>query len=680
MAVKSNSLILYDERDEAFLNLDNKDKKYLPNVFKDLNFTNSEVILESVVTYSYENLLFASKLLLDHDILPYQALVLKYLFSHQFPMLIASRGFAKSSMLAWYAVLRALLIQGSRIVIVSGGFRQAKTVFNYINDMYLASTTLKQICGRGNHPKFDISACYFKIGKSKITCLPLGDGSKIRGERANCIIVDEYGSVNEEVYESVVAPFAAVSLDPVSKVKELARLREMKEQGIDISEFDQKKNSNQIVISGTATYQFENFYKKYRKYQNIIRTRGDFDKLREVLGEDSTDDELLQINPSEYCILKIPHTEAPILDETIVTQARATMTKSKFAMEYGASFYADSEGFIPRSLIEANSLYLKFPPLAKGKKTRRYVMGVDPARKRDNFAIVIMEIDDSSEKKHKIVYCWATNEKKMKETGEIGETQTYYSACAKKIRGLTKVFNIIRINMDAGGGGSAIADALKEGSMLEAGEFCFYEVDRPEERLYEGQHILKLISSSPKWASESNHSFRKYIEDYKLLFPIYSSEEIERDSLENPDLYLEEIISQSVGKTRRYMKDTIQDICDEIQEMKDEIGSIVITSNMGGSEHFDLPKFGGGIGGNVNISNDVRRKDRYSAAVLAFCAIKELCEEEKEAVGYETFGGIATEIEKSYEGEMYRGLPAGVKSPFSGNACEIITNNGKIFY
>ena len=48
---------------------------------------------------------------------------------------------------------------------------------------------------------------------------PLGDGSKIRGLRAHTIIADEFNSIPVEIYETVVAGFAAVSANPTDNVK-----------------------------------------------------------------------------------------------------------------------------------------------------------------------------------------------------------------------------------------------------------------------------------------------------------------------------------------------------------------------------------------------------------------------------------------------------------------------------
>ena len=45
---------------------------------------------------------------------------------------------------------------------------------------------------------------------------------RIRGQRANDIIADEFASIPREIFENVVAGFAAVGADPVENVKRMA--------------------------------------------------------------------------------------------------------------------------------------------------------------------------------------------------------------------------------------------------------------------------------------------------------------------------------------------------------------------------------------------------------------------------------------------------------------------------
>jgi len=666
-----DQFLLYDLQDEAFLGLTKKEIKKLPREFSKYYWNNNDMVLENIIDYCYKNFAFAAKFFLNVDLLPYQVVVLEEMFYKQFPMIICSRGFSKSFLLAVYAVLRSILVQGSRVVLIASSFRQSKFVFNYINDIYKKSHVLRSICGRANYPKFDVSACRFAVGLSNITALPLGDGQKIRGERGNCILADEFSSIDQEIFQVVVRGFGAVSLDPVSKVKEQARLLAMEKSGIDISEYENPDKGNQIIVSGTAYYQFNHFYEWYQRYLQIITCQNDKGKLRLIMGEDTTDEELNHLDTEQFGIIRVPCEAVPILDDSMLAQARATMTKSQFDMEYRAIFYADSEGFIPMSLIKAVSFFNRYPSMVSGSRAKRYIMGIDPAKKRDHFSIVLIELDEE-EKRHKIVYCWATNEVKMKKSGEVSERQTYYAACAKKIRKLLAKFNVALIVMDAGGGGEAIADILQDSAnLLEPTDQKIWEVDNLDQQLYEGRHILKMVASNTSWASSSNHSFRKSIEDFRLLFPILDSIAIEKDISANPEAYSRDFMSKLTKDSKTYNIDTLEGISEDIEEMKKEISNIIVTATPNGSEHFDLPKLANGGKG----AGDARRKDRYSACLLAHYGIQFVLEEENE-INIKLGGGTAEEL-STQGGDnmlMYKGLVSG--GVYRSGACGMVTKSG----
>ena len=86
---------------------------------------------------------FICKHMLNVEILPVQALMLREMWSRKFPMLVASRGFGKSYMLSLYAILRALLMPGRKIVVVGAAFRQSKVIFEYMDTtLYPVSSKL----------------------------------------------------------------------------------------------------------------------------------------------------------------------------------------------------------------------------------------------------------------------------------------------------------------------------------------------------------------------------------------------------------------------------------------------------------------------------------------------------------------------------------------------------------
>ena len=138
---------------------------------------------------------------------------------------------------------------------------------------------LRDLCGSRSGPRRDVDRCVMHIGDSTITCLPLGDGSKIRGQRANDIIADEFASIPRDIFENVVAGFAAVAASPIEKVKQRAQEKKAKELGVVIQ--DEKQNSgiieksNQIILSGTAYYDFNHFADYWKRYRSIVNSKGD---------------------------------------------------------------------------------------------------------------------------------------------------------------------------------------------------------------------------------------------------------------------------------------------------------------------------------------------------------------------------------------------------------------------
>ena len=148
---------------------------------------------------------FICKEILNIDILPTQGVMLSEIWKRKFPMLIASRGFGKSFILSVYAILRALLMPGRKIVVVGAAFRQSKVLFEYMENIWKNAPILRDIIGDNGGPRRDVDMCRLTLGDSTITCLPLGDGSKIRGQRANDIISDEFASIPRQIFENVVA-------------------------------------------------------------------------------------------------------------------------------------------------------------------------------------------------------------------------------------------------------------------------------------------------------------------------------------------------------------------------------------------------------------------------------------------------------------------------------------------
>lgn len=624
---------------EAWLNLDIADDE----VFNPLSIMNSmdedyHLKLTWLMTRP-EYFSFLCKHILNIQILPSQALMLCEMWNRKFPMLIATRGFGKSFILALYSILRALILPKRKVVIVGAAFRQSKVLFEYMEAIWANSPLLRDICDSESGPRRDVDRCVMRINDSRVTALPLGDGQKIRGQRANDIISDEFASIPRDIFETVVAGFAAVSSDPIENVKRIASEKRARSLGVETEDKDDNivdNKDNQIILSGTAYYDFNHFATYWKKWKSIIKSKGERNKLREIFnGEDPP----ATFDWREYSIIRIPYELLPegFMDAAQVARSKATVHNGIYQMEFGACFTRDSQGFFKRSLIEScvcsdqepikdtAGNEIRFEAKLMGDHTKKYIFGVDPASEVDNFSIVVIEANDDH---RRIVHCWTTNRSEHMEKVKKGfATETdFYAYCARKIRDLMKLFPCIHIAMDAQGGGIAVMEALHDSGKLGPGEIAIWPTinrDKPKPSDDErGLHILEMCQFAKyEWLSEANHGMRKDFEDKVLIFPIFDS------------------ISLSISNAEDGLKgriyDTLENCVMEIEQLKDELAMIQMSQTPNGRDRWDTPEVIVAAGKKSKM-----RKDRYSALLMANMAARVLSKipEQRE---YEFYGGFA---------------------------------------
>lgn len=640
--------------DEAWLGLDCLDA----DLFNPMSILqNSEDDFHLKLTWLMsrpEYLSFTCNSLLNTQLLPSQALIINELWNRKFPLLIASRGFGKSFQLAIYSILRALIFPRRKIVVVGAAFRQSKVVFEYMETVWRNSPMLRDICDSNSGPTRDVDRCTMRINESVITCLPLGDGQKIRGQRANDIIADEFASIPRDIFENVVAGFAAVSADPVQNVKRLAAQKKAQELGVEIIAEDTPKDQrdNQIILSGTAYYDFNHFATYWKKWRAIILSKGNRTKLKEIFnGEDPPEN----FDWKQYSIIRMPYELLPrgFMDADQVARSKATVHIGIYQMEYGACFTRDSQGFFKRSLIEScviskdNQIkdskgnIINFETSLIGDKNRKYVFGVDPASEVDNFSIVVLEIHPDH---RRVVHCWTTTRAEHKEKikkGYANETD-FYSYCGRKIRDLMSLYPCVHIAIDAQGGGVAIMESLHDQDKIKDGEMPLWPTiddNKPKDTDGErGLHILEMCQfAKHEWLAEANHGMRKDFEDKALVFPFFDTVSLG--------------LSDAEDSFKNRMYDTLEECVLEIEELKNELSMIQMTQTASGRDRWDTPEFVVGTGKKSKM-----RKDRYSALLMANMAARTIQRTPTQEM-YNFYGGFATggHYKKEAEQKMYSG-------------------------
>jgi len=564
-----------------------------------------------------------------------------------------------SFLMALYCVLRCILVPGTKIVVVGAAFRQSKIIFEYMETLWRNSPILRSIFnGNDDGPRRDVDRCTIRLGDSWTIAVPMGDGSKIRGLRAHIIIADEFASISPDIYETVVSGFAAVSASPIQNVKEEAKKDALKEAGLWNTELENLnvKKGNQAIISGTADYDFKHFASYWKRYKQIIESKGDINKLTELFNGEVPDN----FNWQDYSIIRIPYELIPkgFMDDKQVSRAKATIHTSIYNMEYAACFVKDSEGFFRRSLIEScvvsnNAIIINEEPIifdavTQGDSSKNYVYGIDPASEKDNFSIVILEVHPTHSR---VVYCWTTNRANFRERQKIGLVleHDFYGFCVRKIRNLMKTFPPIKIGMDAQGGGVAIEEALHDPAKLSEDEVLIWpsiEDNKTKDTdSQSGLHILDLVQfAKSDWTSQANHGMRKDLEDKRLLFPRFDNLTLglALDS-ETKDILSTDLTSP--------LYDNLSECILEIEELKNELTSIVMTQTSTGPnsrDRWDTPE--------TKLSNHRKgrlRKDRYSALLIANMIARQ-AQRILDPVSYDIIGADARTAVDT-KGKMYNG-------------------------
>ena len=506
----------------------------------------------ALIQYYRENPVMAAYDLLRVDLAPIQRLVLRDVWFKNYCITVAGRGFGKTFILGLNAVLHALLYPGYRIGLLAPSFRQSKMIFSEVEKLYNRSPIMREATAKRPVRGADSCSLTFKNTEysngSFIEALPIGvDGAKIRGSRFYLIQIDELAQMPSDIIDMVIRPMAAVSLEPMKKVREIERIEKLIEQGLATEEdLLGTESANKMIMTSSGYFKFNHMWHRMKSYWKAI----------EEQGKDKT----------EYSVWQIPYQLLPkgFLDMKNVNEAKRTMSSLEFQMEYEAAMASDSEGFFKASLLEACTLKSGYTIQTHGSPGKEYVLGVDPNQGGSAlFGIVVIEMGSPN----KIVYARGL---KSQSTQEL----------TKSVQRILNSFNITRIYMDAQGGGSAIKDLLAEGYNNYT---PILDMDDDATKYRAGRRILRMTNFSPAWISEANFATLSLLENNRLRFP------------EPP----------------RTNNSADEKLYEDIQLLKSQMLSIIVTETARGVRHFDTPKKG-------------QNKDLYSAIILAAYGVNEL--------------------------------------------------------
>ena len=514
---------------------------------------------------------FAAQELLNVELIAIQRVVLNNLWTTRNGITVACRGFGKTYNAATLAVLMALLYPGRRVGCLSASFRQAKQIFEEIRHIWQSSPLLQQCTI--SRPTISNDSCWLEfkpvpgMKPSKIVALPLSDGAKIRGQRFHVLLIDECVHVPPTVFNTVLRPMAATKQNPLLSMKLKQKRDEILAMRLDpdveadkLAQLESIDKANQIYMFTSGYYAFNYVFELYKNYSNRMHS----------IEKQHTNPKK-QYKSGDYVTFQIPFSavDEGFLDEDALLQAEKDMSPLEYKMEYQAAWISDSGGFFKISQIDAcraENLGMDHTVSINGDPEKFYIMTIDPARTMANkFAILISEWDMN--KGIRIV-----NAEQYLNTPTPDMVDTIFKLCRR--------FNIIRIDIDAGGGGREISDYLARGK---DGHEPILDMEDESMWKLKGRHILRKINFSSGWINDANHRALNLLERQRVVFP--------RAPIQGGDII-----------------DALTKSYDNCELMITQILNIKQKATQGGLLRFDLPESGGGF---------VKHKDLYSAFILA---------------------------------------------------------------
>ena len=339
----------------------------------------------SLAKFLYANPGLTTELISGIKLAPFQEITLKGLMNRNFNMCVWGRGVGKTFIASIFCFLQCIFNPGTKILIAGPTFRTARFIFNNLEK--IVDTEGAKLLAQCFGAKSKRNDQYeWIINGGSITAIPLS-GEKIRGFRANVLVLDEYLLLPEETIKTILMPFLVAPQD----MKRRIEIREVEDKLIkdgDMKEEDRMKfiNNSKMIALSSASYTFENLYRQYKDWTTNIYSK--------------------EISESKYFISQLGWDAIPehMMDSTIIEEAQAGGTSdSMFRREYCAEFTDGSDSYFSAKKMHECTIEDGDSPTTKivGDDGKKYVLGIDPSFSNspssDYFAMAVIELNDEDQ-------------------------------------------------------------------------------------------------------------------------------------------------------------------------------------------------------------------------------------------------------------------------------------------
>lgn len=528
-----------------------------------------------------------------------------------------SNGFINhnSTIAAIFCILYAIFEPNSKIMIVGPTFRTPRMIFLEIEKIVKdpKNELLKQCFSKPPSKRPDLYD--WTVGTSSIRAIPL-NGEKIRGFRANVLIIDEALLLSDQIIKEVLMPFLIVPKDIKAKIaKEEIRRRKIRKgelvEGEKMAGEENEKEGTgaKMIMFSSASYTFESLYTRYQKWVENIQSKED--------------------TKATYFVSQISYEALPkfLVEQNVIEEAQSGGgNHASFMREYRAQFVDDSDGYFSVKKMLENTLPVGQYPTAmiRGAKDKKYVLSVDPnysnSASADYFAMAVLELNEET-RGFTLVHTY----------GKAGEDLRNHN---DYLLYLLTNFNIVMMICDNNGSGEVLSFNTSA-SFVKSG-ISFSEIPDFKSNAEGSEYIQEIARIRNLYNQESRrftifqifnpHSIRRMNEylqasiDQKKLF--FASPLGANDSEYESVIKLDKNIFPDglIGKKTmsEFIHELIEDQDDGILQTRTQCALIEVSTNPNGTQKFDLPS---------HLKRDHKsrtraRKDNYTALLMACWAAK----------------------------------------------------------
>ena len=602
-----------------------KYKPNLPSVNEELSklegFLEDKEAKTSLAKFLRANVGVTTELISGIKLAAYQEITLKALMNRNFSMCVWGRGCGKTFIASVFCFLQCIFEPGTKILVAGPTFRTARFIFNNLETIIKSQGAELLSQAFSAKPSKRNDQFEWLVNGGSITAIPL-NGEKIRGFRANVLVLDEFLLLPEDIVQTVLMPFLVAP----QNMKERLEIREVEDRLISEGVMEEKdkmvfENNSKMIALSSASYTFENLYKTYGEW------------IANIKNNEKTD--------TKYFISQLGYEALPeeMIDTTIIDEAQnGGQSYSSFQREYCAQFTDGSDSYFSAKKMHECTIPDGESPttLIKGTKDKKYILAIDPSFSNspssDFFAMAVLELDEEKNQ-GTLVHSYAVA------GGDLKDHIVYLHYVASN-------FNLEMIIID--NAGYQFLDSANEHKLFRSSginlKFFNFTSDK------EGQAYQKELRTARR-------EYNK--EDGRICF----KQNFSTDFIRRGNEYLQANIdhkrtwfaSRTIANGSAFNKAVAQNIVGAIKntghsnllefiEMQDALiyqtkkqcALIEVKSTAKGTQSFDLPQHL-----KRNVSAHRARKDNYTVLMLGNWAIKcyyEILSSDNEQIG--TFNPI----------------------------------------